>query len=42
MENDAKIGEVNASIEGLAVYSMLLSEAIYELVADKAVLTRAG
>lgn len=39
--SDAKTGEVTASIEELAVYNMLLSEAIYELLADKGVLSRA-
>lgn len=41
MLSDAKTGEVTASIEELAVYNMLLSEAIYELLADKGVLSRA-
>ena len=41
MENDAKTGEVTTSIEELAVYNMLLTEAIYELLADKGIVTRA-
>jgi hypothetical protein len=40
MLSDAKTGEVTASIEELAVYNMLLSEAIYELLADKGILTK--
>jgi len=36
-----KTGEVTASIEELAVCTMLLSEAIYELLADKGIVTRA-
>ena len=39
MENDAKTGEVTTSIEELAVYNMLLSEAIYEILADKGIFT---
>jgi hypothetical protein len=41
MENDAKTGKVTTSIEELAVYNMLLTEAIYELLADKGIVTRA-
>lgn len=41
MLSDAKTGGVTASIEELAVYNMLLSEALYELLADKGVVTRA-
>jgi hypothetical protein len=41
MEQDDKTGEVTTSIEELAVYNMLLSEAIYELLSDKSILTRA-
>jgi hypothetical protein len=40
MLSDAKTGEVTASIEELAVYNMLLTEAIYEILADKGILTR--
>ena len=40
MEQNDKTGEVTTSIEELAVYNMLLSEAIYELLADKGVLNR--
>ena len=41
MLSDPKTGEVTASTEELAVYNMLLSEALYELLADKGVVTRA-
>ena len=41
MLNDAKTGEVTASIEEIAVYNMLLSEALYEILADKGMVTRA-
>ena len=41
MEQNDKTGEVTTSIEELAVYNMLLSEAIYELLADKGIVTRA-
>jgi len=41
MLTDAKTGEVTASIEEIAIYNMLLSEALYELLADKGVVTRA-
>src|ERR1035441_3008091 len=41
MEQDDKTGEVTTSIEELALYNMLLTEAIYELLADKGVLNRA-
>jgi hypothetical protein len=41
MDQDGKTGEVTTSPEELAVYNMLLSEAIYELLADKGILTRA-
>jgi len=32
---DAKEGKVKASVEEIATYNMLLTEAIYELLADK-------
>jgi hypothetical protein len=38
---ESKDGNVTASIEELAVYNMLLSEAIFEILADKGVLNRA-
>jgi hypothetical protein len=41
MEQDNKTGDVTTSIEELAVYNMLLSEAIYEILADKGILSRA-
>jgi hypothetical protein len=40
MEQDKKTGEVTTSIEELAVYNMLLSEAIFEILADKGILSR--
>jgi hypothetical protein len=41
MQQDDKTGEVTASIEELAVYNMLLSEALFEILADKGLVTRA-
>ena len=41
MDQDKKTGEVTTSIEEFAVYNMVLSEAMYELLADKGILTRA-
>jgi len=41
MQQDNKTGEVTTSIEELAIYNMLLSEAIYEILADKGIFTRA-
>jgi hypothetical protein len=41
MISDAKTGEVTASVEEIAIYNMLLSEALYEILADKGVVTRA-
>jgi hypothetical protein len=41
MLSDAKTGEVTASIEEIAIYNILLSEALYELLADKGLVTRA-
>ena len=40
MQQDDKTGEVTTSIEELAVYNMLLSEAIYEILADKGIVTK--
>jgi hypothetical protein len=40
MLSDPKTGEVTASIEELTVYNMLLSEALFEVLADKGLLTR--
>ena len=37
---ESKAGEVTASIEEIAIYNMLLSEALYELLADKGLVTR--
>lgn len=41
MDQNDKTGEVTTSIEELALYNMVLTEAIYELLADKGVLNRA-
>jgi hypothetical protein len=41
MDQDDKTGEVTTSTKELAVYNMRLTEAIYELLADKGVVTRA-
>ena len=41
MMEEKKTEGVTTSIEELALYNMLLSEAIYELLADKGVLNRA-
>ena len=41
MISDGNTGEVTASIEEIAVYNMLLSEALYEILADKGVVTHA-
>ena len=40
MNQNDKTGEVTTSIEELAVYNMLLSEALYEILADKGLVTR--
>lgn len=37
---DFKEGSVAASIEELAIYNMLLSEALYEILADKGIVTK--
>ena len=37
---ESKDGKVKASIEEVATYSMLLTEAIYELLADKGIITK--
>ena len=41
MEQDDRTGKVTASIEELAHYNMLLTEAIFELLAEKDLLTGA-
>jgi hypothetical protein len=41
MQQDNETGEVTTSIEELALYNMLLSEAICEILADKGILDRA-
>ena len=35
-----KDGKVTASIEEVATYNMLLTEAIYEVLADKGIITK--
>jgi hypothetical protein len=37
---DTKEGKVTASFEEIATYNMLLTEAIYELLADKGILSK--
>ena len=37
---DTKEGKVTASVEELAHYNMLLTEAIYELLADKGIVSK--
>ena len=37
---DTKEGKVAASVEELATYNMLLTEAIYELLADKGIVSK--
>jgi hypothetical protein len=37
---EAKEGKVTASVEELATYNMLLTEAIYELLADKGIVSK--
>jgi hypothetical protein len=39
MQVDLKRGQVTASIEEIALYNMLLTEAIFDLLAEKGVLT---
>ena len=40
MQVDLKRGQVTASLEEVASYNMLLTEAIFDLLAEKGVLTR--
>jgi hypothetical protein len=37
---DTKEGKVTASVEEIATYNMLLTEAIYELLADKGIISK--
>jgi hypothetical protein len=37
---DAKEGKVTASVEEIAQYNMILTEAIYELLADKGIISK--
>jgi hypothetical protein len=39
MEQNEKTGEVTASIQEIARYNMVLTEAIFELLAEKGILT---
>ena len=41
MEQDDKTGKVTATIQELAHYNMLLTEALFELLAEKGILTGA-
>jgi len=40
MQVDLKRGQVAATLEEIALYNMLLTEAIFDLLAEKGVLTR--
>jgi hypothetical protein len=37
---DTNEGKVTASVEEIATYNMLLTEAIYELLADKGIISK--
>jgi hypothetical protein len=39
MQHDDKTGKVTASVQEIAHYNMLLTEAIFELLAEKGILT---
>jgi len=39
MESDPKSGKVTATLQEIAYYNMFLTEAIFELLADKGILT---
>ncbi len=39
MESNPKSGEVTATLQEIAYYNMFLTEAIFELLADKGILT---
>ena len=41
MDYDPKSGEVTSSLEEISVYNMMLTEAIYQILSDKGILTRA-
>jgi hypothetical protein len=41
MARDDKIGEVTASIAETAIYTMLLSQALFEILEEKGIVTRA-
>jgi len=40
MEQDDKLGQVNATIQEVAHYNMLVTEAIYELLVDRGILSK--
>lgn len=40
MQQDNKTGEVTSSIEEIALHNMLLSEALFEILADNGYVTR--
>jgi len=39
MENDKKTGQVTATVQEIAYYNMFFTEAIFELLAEKGILT---
>jgi hypothetical protein len=39
MEQDEKAGKVTATVQEIAYYNMFLTEAIFELLAEKGILT---
>ena len=41
MQRDDKVGEVTASIAETAIYTMLLSQALFEILEEKGLVTRA-
>jgi len=41
MKQDNKTGKVTATVEEIATYNMVLTEAIFELLAEKGILTGA-
>lgn len=40
MDQSDKTGEMTTSVEELVIYNMLLSEALFEILADKSLITR--
>jgi hypothetical protein len=41
MEQDHKVGELTTSIAETAIYTMLLSQALFEILEEKGLVTRA-